>query len=134
MKSTGGYYTMSKPFYQQFDVPEEVMEEALNVLEQAASTGRIRKGTNESTKAIERGIAKLIYIAQDVDPPEIVAHLPLLSQEKEIPHVYVPKKTDIGQACGLEVPSASVAIVESGEASESLKKLVAKLTELAKSG
>lgn len=123
---------MSNPFYQQFDVPEEVMEEALNVLEQAASTGRIRKGTNETTKAIERGIAKLIYIAKDVDPPEIVAHLPLLSQEKEIPHVYVPTKRDIGQACGLEVPSASVAIVDSGEATDPLKNLIEKLKELAK--
>ena len=123
---------MSKPFYQQFDIPEEMMSEALNVLEMAASTGRIRKGTNETTKAIERGIAKLVYIAKDVDPPEIVAHIPLLSQEKNIPHVYVPTKKDIGQACGLEVPSASVAITDGGEARDMLKGLTEKLQELAK--
>ena len=123
---------MSKPFYQQFDIPEEMMSEALNVLEMAASTGRIRKGTNETTKAIERGIAKLVYIAKDVDPPEIVAHIPLLSQEKSIPHVYVPTKKDIGQACGLEVPSASVAITDGGEAKDMLKGLTDKLQELAK--
>lgn len=123
---------MATPFYMTFDVPKEVMEEALNVLEQAASTGKIRKGINEVTKAIERGIAQLVYIAKDVDPPEIVAHLPLLSQEKDIPHVYVPTKKDLGQVCGLEVPSASVAIAASGEAKEALKKLIQKLKELAK--
>ncbi|NIO22350.1 MAG: 50S ribosomal protein L7ae, partial [Candidatus Aenigmarchaeota archaeon] len=63
-------------------------------------------------------IAKLVYIAKDVDPPEIVAHLPLLSQEKEVPHVYVPTKQLLGQVCGIEVPSASVAVVEGGEAEE----------------
>lgn len=123
---------MAKPFYQTYDVPEEVMEEALNILELTASTGKIRKGTNEVTKALERGIAKLVYIAKDVDPPEIVAHLPLLSQEKEVPHVYVPTKHVLGQTCGLEVPSASVVIVEGGEAEESLKTLVQKLLELVK--
>jgi large subunit ribosomal protein L7Ae len=123
---------MAKPFYMTFEVPEAVMETALNVLEQAASTGKIRKGTNETTKAIERGIAKLVYIAANVEPPEIVAHLPLLSQEKEIPYVYVPTKKDLGQACGLDVPSASVAIVDSGEAKEALTSLTEKLIELAK--
>ncbi|MFX0198082.1 MAG: 50S ribosomal protein L7Ae [Candidatus Hodarchaeota archaeon] len=124
---------MAKPFYQTYDVPEEVMEEALNILELTASTGKIRKGTNEVTKALERGIAKLVYIAKDVDPPEIVAHLPLLSREKEVPHVYVPTKQGLGQACGLEVPSASVVIVEGGEADEPLKALIQKLIELVKS-
>lgn len=123
---------MTKPFYMTFDVPEAVMEAALNVLEQAASTGKIRKGTNETTKAIERGIAKLVYIAADVEPPEIVAHLPLLAQEKEISYVYVPTKRDLGQACGLDVPSASVVIIDSGEAEDALTSLTQKLKELAK--
>ena len=59
------------------------------------STGKIRRGTNETTKAIERGIAKLVIIAEDVTPPEVVAHLPLLCEEKKIPFIFVPTKEDV---------------------------------------
>ena len=125
---------MAKPFYQQFDVPEEVMEEALNVLEQAASTGRIRKGTNESTKAIERGIAKLVYIAEDVNPPEIVAHLPLLCEERNITYLYVPDKNRLGISSGISVNAASACIVEAGDAETLVQEISSRLKKIREGG
>ena len=77
---------MAKPSYVKFEVPKELAEKALEAVEIARDTGRIRKGTNETTKAVERGQAKLVIIAEDVDPEEIVAHLPPLCEEKEIPY------------------------------------------------
>ena len=68
---------MSKPFYVKFEVPKEVADAAYEALQIAAKTGKVRKGTNETTKAVERAQAKLVVIAEDVDPPEIVAHLPI---------------------------------------------------------
>ena len=77
---------MSKPFYVRFEVPPEIAEKAYEALRKARETGgKIKKGTNETTKAIERGLAKLVLIAEDVDPPEVVAHLPLLCEEKKVP-------------------------------------------------
>ena len=67
---------MSKPFYVKINIPKELADIAYETLQVARDTGSVRKGTNETTKAIERGIAKLVYIAEDVEPPEIVAHLP----------------------------------------------------------
>jgi large subunit ribosomal protein L7Ae len=58
-----------------FDVPEELVNRALEALELARDTGKIKKGTNEATKAIERGNAKLVLIAEDIEPAEIVAHI-----------------------------------------------------------
>ncbi|MCK4635155.1 MAG: ribosomal L7Ae/L30e/S12e/Gadd45 family protein, partial [Candidatus Aenigmarchaeota archaeon] len=82
-----------------------------------------RKGTNEATKAIERGAAELVVIAKDVDPPEIVMHLPPLCEEKNIPFVYVKNKDDLGRAAGIDVRCAAIAIAKSGDA----KKLIAEI-------
>jgi large subunit ribosomal protein L7Ae len=118
--------------YVRFEVPEDMQNEALSLLEKVRETGKIKKGTNETTKAVERGIAKLVYIAMDVDPPEIVAHLPLLCEEKNIPYIYVKSKSDIGKAVGIEVDCASAAIINEGEAKKELKNLVNKLNGLRK--
>jgi len=123
---------MAKPSYVKFEVPKELAEKALEAVEIARDTGRIRKGTNETTKAVERGQAKLVIIAEDVDPEEIVAHLPPLCEEKEIPYIYVPSKKELGAAAGIEVPAASVAIIEPGKARELVEEIASKVRELMK--
>ncbi|MCI4396122.1 MAG: 50S ribosomal protein L7ae [Desulfurococcales archaeon] len=122
---------MSKQFYVKFQVPAELAEQTYKLIEKARSTGgKLKKGTNETTKAVERGVAKLVVIAEDVDPPEVVAHLPLLCEEKKIPYTYVPSKKRLGEAAGIEVQSAAVAIVEPGEAKQDLNDLVAKVNDV----
>ena len=56
----------------------------LEIVEIARTSGKIRKGSNEATKAIEKGEAKLVVYADDVTPKEIIMHLPLLCKEKNI--------------------------------------------------
>ncbi|MFW9922315.1 MAG: 50S ribosomal protein L7Ae [Candidatus Thorarchaeota archaeon] len=123
---------MSKPFYVNVDVPEELKQEALKILEKARDTGKTKKGTNETTKAVERNTAKLVLIASDVQPPEIVAHLPLLCEEKNIPYVVCGTKKDIGKALGLEVESSSAGVINPGNAKDALTSLEKKLAALKK--
>jgi large subunit ribosomal protein L7Ae len=126
---------MSKPFYVRFEVPEDLAEKVYEAVAKARETGKIKKGTNETTKACERGIAKLVIIAEDVDPPEIVAHLPPLCDEKKIPYVYVPSKKRLGEAAGIDVAAASAAIIDPGEAEGLVKEIIEKVKELrAKAG
>ncbi len=113
---------MSKPSYVKFEVPQELGDKALEAVRKAKESGKIKKGTNEATKAIERGLAKLVVVAEDVQPEEIVAHLPLLCEEKKIPYVYVSSKKSLGEAAGLQVGSAAVAIVDPGEGKDVLTK------------
>ena len=120
----------SKPFYVRFEVPKEVAEAAYEALKIASETGKIRKGTNEATKSIERGRARLVLIAENVEPPEIVAHLPLLCDERKAPFVFVPEKQRIGQAVGLMVGSAAASIEEPGDGKELLDEIVSKLKEI----
>ncbi len=127
---------MSKPFYVRFEVPPELAEKAYEALKKARETGgKIKKGTNEVTKAVERGLAKLVLIAEDVDPPEIVAHLPLLCDEKKIPYVYVPSKKKLGEAAGIEVAAASACIIDPGAAKELVDEIIREVNEIrAKTG
>ncbi|ADG91644.1 50S ribosomal protein L7Ae [Thermosphaera aggregans] len=127
---------MPKPFYVKFEVPPELAEKVYEAVKKVRETGgKIKKGTNETTKAVERGQARLVVIAEDVDPPEIVAHLPLLCDEKKIPYVYVPSKQKLGEAAGIEVAASSAAIVDAGEVKSMVEEIVKAVQELrAKSG
>ncbi len=125
---------MPKPFYVKLDIPKELANEAYEALQIARDSGKIRKGTNEATKAIERGVAKLVYIAEDVEPPEIVAHLPVLCEERKIPYIFVPSKTQLGTSIGLNVTAASACIVELGDATDLVREIVTKLDALKKRG
>ena len=121
---------MARPIYVRFEVPKELADKVYDAVESARETGKLRRGVNETVKAVERKQAVLLVIAQDVEPPEIVAHLPPLSEEKGIPYVYVPSKRELGAAAGLDVPSASVVIVEPGKADQAVKEIIAKVQEL----
>ena len=105
----------------------EIANKAYEAIEIAKTTGKIKKGTNETTKVIERGVAKLVVAAKDVNPPEVIMHLPALCKEKNIPYVEVPSKEELGAAAGLEVSTSSVAIVQEGEAKDLIKQIVSKL-------
>lgn len=109
------------------DVSKEVSQKALQLVEMAKNVNGLRKGTNETTKAIERGISKLVVIASDVEPKEIVMHLPALCEEKKIPYVYVPSKIELGRAAGIDVPSAAIGLVDVGDGKELLKDIVGQL-------
>ena len=96
---------------------------ALQAIEVAKNSGKIKKGTNEVTKALERGNAKLVVYAKDTQPAEIVMHLPILAKEKGIPCVEVDSREELGAAAGLVLPTSSVAIVTEGEAKKIIMQI-----------
>jgi large subunit ribosomal protein L7Ae len=106
---------MSKPYYVKFEVPKDLVSAIYEALRIAKDSGKIRKGTNETTKAVERGVSKLAIIAEDVEPPEVVAHLPIICEERNAPYVFVPSKQELGEAMGISVGSAAASIIDAGE-------------------
>ena len=97
--------------------------DAYQIIEKARRTGKIEKGTNEVTKAIERGTAKFVAYASDVEPKEIVQHIPLLCKEKNIPCQEVDSKQKLGISVGIQVSSSSVAVVDAGDAEKDIAGL-----------
>ena len=99
------------------------MTDIYNIIEKARKTGKIEKGTNEVTKAIERGTAKLVVYAKDVNPKEIVAHIPFLCKEKKIPCHEVDSKQKLGIAVGISISASSVAVINAGDADKDISAL-----------
>ena len=124
---------MAKPYYVKFDVPENLVSPIYESLRVAVETGKVKRGTNEATKAIERGISKLIIIAEDVEPPEVVAHLPILCDEQGAAYAFVPSKQELGKALGVEVAAAAAAILDSGDAQHIINEVIASIEKI-KSG
>ncbi len=121
---------MAKAYYVKFETPEDLVSPILEALRVASQSGKVKKGTNEATKAIERGISKLIVIAEDVEPPEVVAHLPIICDEQGAAYAFVPSKQELGQALGIDVTSAAAAILDAGDAQhiiDQVKDSIAKL-------
>ncbi len=122
---------MSLPPYVTWETPKELADEALKLLEEVRKAGgKVRKGANETTKAVERGQAKLVYIAMDVNPPEIVMHLPPICEERGIPYLFVPSKMELGKAAGIERFASAAAIVDAGEAKDKLQRIINRIREL----
>ena len=109
------------------ELSKEVIDTVYEAIEVARNTGKIRRGSNEATKSLEKGDTKLVVIAADVSPKEIVMHIPILAEEKGILCVQVPSKTDLGAAAGLDVGTACIAIVQEGDAKNLISEIVEKV-------
>jgi large subunit ribosomal protein L7Ae len=125
---------MPKSFYVKFEVPKEMSDKAYQLVQVAKDSGKLRKGTNESTKAVERAVAKLVLIAEDVDPPQVVAHLPILCDERKISYLFVPSKLELGRAAGIDVGCAAITVLDGGEGAKTLKELIDSTEQLRKGG
>jgi ribosomal protein eL8 len=110
---------------------DDLKGQTVELIEKTAKKGKIKAGINEVTKAIERGTAKFVVIAEDVSPAEVVMHLPILCDEKNVPFSYIATRKELGEKAGLRTATASIAITESGAEAE-IKDLGKKIAELRK--
>ena len=121
---------MAKGYYVKFETPPDLVSPILEALRVAAQSGKVRKGTTEATKAIERGISKLIVIAEDVEPPEVVAHLPIICDEQGAAYAFVPSKEELGKSLGIDVTSAAAAILDSGDAQHIVDQVIETISKI----
>ena len=114
--------------YVKFEVSKDVSEKALEAVRLAKQKGSVKKGINEVTKSVERNLASLVVIAGDVEPEEVVMHIPTLCEQKKIPFVYVPTKVEVGNAAGINVPCSAVAIEKAADGEAAMKEVITKVT------
>lgn len=121
--------------YVKFNIPDNLQSALKNAISTIADAkdSKIRKGMNEVTKSIERGNAKIVIMAGDVSPPEILLHVPLLCEEKKIPYAYLPTKKEVGVVAKINVGSSAISIDNVGSGNENiLKDIIKKINELKK--
>jgi large subunit ribosomal protein L7Ae len=112
-----------------FKASSELQSKQLELIEKASKNSKIRIGVNEVTKAIERGQAKLVLIADDVNPAEIVMHLPILCSEKKIPFSFIATKKSLGEKAGISVGTAAIALTDDASVKKELEEVVKKIQE-----
>lgn len=96
----------------------------LDLIQQAQSNKQLKKGANEVTKSVSRSTAEFVILAADAEPLEILLHIPLLCEDKNIPYVFVPSKSDLGRSCDVSRPvvACSVIIDNDSRLKQSLRK------------
>merc|ERR1711965_1032520 len=82
----------------------------LELVQQAANYKQLKKGANEATKTLNRGISEFVVLAADAKPLEILLHLPLLCEDKNVPYVFVPSKAALGRSSGVTRPVIAVSV------------------------
>ncbi|KAL7713387.1 H/ACA ribonucleoprotein complex subunit 2 [Entamoeba marina] len=90
---------------------KDLQGKLIDYVQQAAQKGLVKKGANEATKALNRGKAEVVIMAADTEPVEIILHLPILCEDKNVPYVFVGSKAALGRACGVSRPVISVAVL-----------------------
>jgi len=118
--------------YVKFETPKDLNDKILQLIEAAKNNGKLRRGTNETTKAVEKGQVQLVVMAEDVEPEEILMHIPVLCEEKKIPYCYVASKQELGRASGIDVPTAALGVADAGDGKDLLKEVLKKLQALKK--
>jgi large subunit ribosomal protein L7Ae len=121
--------------YVKYKVPDDlrnVLKSALQAIADARDS-KIRKGMNEVTKSIERSSAKLVVMAEDVTPPEILFHVPLLCEEKKIAYGYLATRKELGNAVRINVSASSIAVENPGTGNDKvLDDIIKKLNTIKK--
>ncbi|KAF2403225.1 L30e-like protein [Trichodelitschia bisporula] len=102
---------------------EALTQTILDLTQQASHYRQLKKGANEATKTLNRGISELIVLAADTTPLAILLHLPLLAEDKNVPYVYVPSKMALGRACGVSraVIAASITTNEASDLNNQIR-------------
>jgi len=121
------------PQFVKYEMPEEMYSKVADLLQKSVkSKGKVKAGVNEVTKMVERGSAKLIIMAQDVSPEELLLHIPALCDSKKVPYTYYKDKKSLGEVSGLKVKASCIALVNEGQATKELAALVKQIEELKK--
>ncbi|CAG8465230.1 7757_t:CDS:2 [Paraglomus brasilianum] len=100
----------------------ELTGQILGLVQQALHYKQLKKGANEATKTLNRGTAEFIVMTADTEPIEILLHLPLLCEDKNVPYVFIPSKTALGRACGV-TRSVIAASITTNDASELMPQI-----------
>lgn len=112
--------------------PADLNDQLLDLVERGTQYAQVKKGANEATKALNRGIAEIIILTADTEPLEILLHLPLLCEEKNVPYVFVASKAALGRACGISRPVIAVSVItnENKELAEKIKSIKQEIDKL----
>ena len=100
------------------------------LVKKASSAKVVRRGVKEVVKALRKGEKGFCIIAGDISPIDVISHLPIMCEDRNVPYIYVPSKHDLGTAASTKRPTSCVLISPKSDFSE--RELYDKLVEEAR--
>lgn len=85
-------------------------KKAHKLVRKAAAIKHVRRGVKEVVKALRKGETGLVILAGDIYPIDVISHLPIMLEEKNVPYLFVPSKFDLGAAASTKRPTSCVLI------------------------
>ncbi|CAK0832758.1 unnamed protein product [Prorocentrum cordatum] len=94
-------------------ITDKLLDRALKLLKKAvAEKGATRRGVPEVTKAIRKGQKGICFLAGDIYPMDVFAHVPIVCEEKGIKYCYVSSRHVLGGACQTRRPISIIMVME----------------------
>jgi H/ACA ribonucleoprotein complex subunit 2 len=92
----------------------KVSKKVLKLVKKAAKAKAIRRGIKEVSKALRKDEKGILVLAANITPVDVISHLPMLCEEKNIPYVFVSAKEDLGPAGLTKRPCSCILVRETG--------------------
>ena len=97
---------------------KKLTKHCFKLIKKAAKAKMIRRGVKEVVKSIRKREKGIVVLAGDVSPVDVIAHLPVLCEEQEIPYVFVSSKNELGASALSKRPTSCIHVVPGSDFSE----------------
>jgi len=89
---------------------KKLVKKLHKTIKKASKARQVKRGVKEVVKGIRKGEKGLLILAADINPIDIISHLPVLSEEAQIPYVFVASKEELGHASSTKRPTSCVMV------------------------
>ncbi|KAG2348915.1 L30e-like protein, partial [Suillus weaverae] len=89
---------------------KKLVKKLHKTIKKASKARQVKRGVKEVVKGIRKGEKGLLVLAADINPIDIISHLPVLSEEAQIPYIFVTSKEELGHASSTKRPTSCVMI------------------------
>jgi len=89
---------------------DKMNKKLIKLIKKSMKDKLVARGVKETVKAVRKGTKGLVIIAADISPIDVLCHLPILCEDKNIAYIYVKSRAEIGEACKTKRPTSCVLV------------------------
>lgn len=89
---------------------EKSTKRIYKLVKKSSQVKQTRRGVKEVVKALRKGAKGFCVIAGDINPVDVVTHLPIMCEDRHIPYMYIPSKHDLGAAAATKRPTSCILV------------------------
>ncbi|EHB12418.1 H/ACA ribonucleoprotein complex subunit 2 [Heterocephalus glaber] len=90
--------------------PRRLTRKLYKCIKKAVKQKQIQRRVKEVQKFVNKGEKGIMVLAGDTLPVEVYCHLPAMCEDRSLPCVYIPSKTDLGAAAGFKRPTCVIMV------------------------